>query len=332
MANSPVDDNHAPSPAYKKLSEHLAAQTPMPARCENNDVPANSEHSILFASYLHDDITESDQQPSINASLIDIVNLESDLAATQLIVEEHELEIEKLKSDNSALKSALELLKTDTNQKAKLKTMMQGNDSLKPDLSKHHGIQRYTISSTSDEQVNQAQLEKLRDELSVTQAKLASLQDVVWANATSLIDLTDANAKSGNVLATAYIQIACGDAKNGNFHVVMRPGPRQHGDVSTTIDKMTMTWVSDTTNNQILSISRSCIQWTRLDKTHINDHGNHLLELYKSTGLVIFNGRLSADKGTGEFTRVDTTGCSVIDYRYFVWSPALFDIVSNLCV
>ena len=47
----------------------------------------------------------------MKASLINIVSLESDLAATRLIVEEHELEIEKLKSDNSALKSALELLK-----------------------------------------------------------------------------------------------------------------------------------------------------------------------------------------------------------------------------
>ena len=67
-----------------------------------------------------------------------------------------------------------------------------------------------------------------------------------------------------------------------------------------------------------------------MDKAHINDHGNHLLELCKSTGLVIFNGRLGADKGTGEYTRVDTMGCSVIDY--FVGSPALFDIVSNFCV
>ena len=62
-----------------------------------------------------------------------------------------------------------------------------------------------------------------------------------------------------------------------------------------------------------------------MDKAHNNDHGNHLLELCKSTGLVIFNGRLGADKGTGEYTRVDTTGCSVIDY--FVGSPALFDLV-----
>ena len=67
-----------------------------------------------------------------------------------------------------------------------------------------------------------------------------------------------------------------------------------------------------------------------MEKAHINDHGNHLLELCKSTGLVIFNGRLGADKGTGEYTRVDTTGCSVIDY--FVGSPALFDIVSIFCV
>ena len=66
-----------------------------------------------------------------------------------------------------------------------------------------------------------------------------------------------------------------------------------------------------------------------MDKAHINDRGNHLLELCKFTGLVIFNGKLGADKGTGEYTRVDTTGCSVIDY--FVGSPALFDIESIFC-
>ena len=67
-----------------------------------------------------------------------------------------------------------------------------------------------------------------------------------------------------------------------------------------------------------------------MDKAHNNGHGNHLPELYKTTGLVIFNGRLCADKGTGEYTCVDTTGCSVIDY--FVGSPALFDLLSNFCV
>ena len=206
----------------------------MPASCENNEVPANSKHSILFASYSHDDINESDQQPAMNASLINIVSLESDLAATRLIVEEHELEIEKLKSDNNALKSALELLKKkpDTNQKAKLKKLMQENDSLKRELSKYNGIRRYTIHSTSDKPANQTQLDKLQDELSVTQAKLSSLQDSVRAYATNLIDLTDANAKSSNTLAAADIQIACGNAKNDDFQVVTRRGRRQHGDVS----------------------------------------------------------------------------------------------------
>ena len=76
------------------------------------------------------------------------------------------------------------------------------------------------------------QLDKLQDELSVTQAKLSSLQDSVRAYATNLIDLTDANAKSSNTLAAADIQIACGNAKNDDFQVVTRRGRRQHGDVS----------------------------------------------------------------------------------------------------
>ena len=72
----------------------------------------------------------------------------------------------------------------------------------------------------------------MQDELSVTQAKLSSLQDSVRAYATNLIDLTDANAKSSNTLAAADIQIACGNAKNDDFQVVTRRGRRQHGDVS----------------------------------------------------------------------------------------------------
>ena len=67
-----------------------------------------------------------------------------------------------------------------------------------------------------------------------------------------------------------------------------------------------------------------------MDKASNNNHGNNLLELCKSTGLIIFNGRLGADKNKGEYTRVDTTGCSVIDY--FVGSASVLDIVVNFSV
>ena len=67
-----------------------------------------------------------------------------------------------------------------------------------------------------------------------------------------------------------------------------------------------------------------------MDSACKNGHGLKLLEVCKSTGLVIFNGRLGSDKGKGEYTRVDTTGCSVVDY--FVGSPSVFDMVTNFCV
>ena len=148
-----------------------------------------------------------------------------------MVVEEHELQIEKLKSDNSALRSALDLLKkTDTNQKAKLKKLMQENDNLKRDISKHRGIRRYTTSDKSD---SQTQLDKLREEIDVTQAKLASLRDGVRSYALSLIDLTDANPQSGNTLTIATNPSKGGDnAQNDDFQVVTRRGRRQHDDVN----------------------------------------------------------------------------------------------------
>ena len=67
-----------------------------------------------------------------------------------------------------------------------------------------------------------------------------------------------------------------------------------------------------------------------MDNACKNSHGMKLLELCKSTGLLIFNGRLGSDKGKGEYTRIDTTGCSVVDY--FIGSPSVFSMVANFCV
>ena len=58
------------------------------------------------------------------------------------------------------------------------------------------------------------------------------------------------------------------------------------------------------------------------DESTVNKHGLKLLELCKSTGLMIFNGRLGKDRGIGEFTRDDTTGRSVTDY--VIGTPTLF--------
>ena len=66
------------------------------------------------------------------------------------------------------------------------------------------------------------------------------------------------------------------------------------------------------------------------DTADINNYGNKLLELCKSSRLLIMNGRLRTDKGVGNFTRFDTTGNSVVDYG--IISPTLVDLISEFSV
>ena len=67
-----------------------------------------------------------------------------------------------------------------------------------------------------------------------------------------------------------------------------------------------------------------------MDKSPINRHGYQLIELCKSAGIVIFNGRTGTGKGVGEYTRVDTTGCSVVDYM--IGSTSLLDRIINFTI
>ena len=50
------------------------------------------------------------------------------------------------------------------------------------------------------------------------------------------------------------------------------------------------------------------------DKASVNKNGQNLLNMCISSNLFIANGRLGLDKNIGEFTRIDTTGKSVVDY------------------
>ena len=63
------------------------------------------------------------------------------------------------------------------------------------------------------------------------------------------------------------------------------------------------------------------------DKGRVNKHGAQLIELCKTIGLLILNGRVGNDKGIGELTRVDTTGCSTVDYM--ICNPELFDVIKD---
>ena len=56
------------------------------------------------------------------------------------------------------------------------------------------------------------------------------------------------------------------------------------------------------------------IQRHSMDIGPVNKRGKQLLEFCNTCGLIILNGRVGRDKGIGKFTRIDTTGNSVVDY------------------
>ena len=54
---------------------------------------------------------------------------------------------------------------------------------------------------------------------------------------------------------------------------------------------------------------------TRANRDNVTDaYGRRLLELCKTTNLLIANGRLGLDKDVGDFTFYGEKGCSVVDY------------------
>ena len=90
----------------------------------------------------------------MNASLRNLVNLETELAATRLLVEEYEAE------------NWIEL--------------------------------KYTVETERGSN-SSVELTQIRDELTVTQAKLDSLRDHIKTHASQLLDLTSDIAESANV-------------------------------------------------------------------------------------------------------------------------------------
>ena len=60
-----------------------------------------------------------------------------------------------------------------------------------------------------------------------------------------------------------------------------------------------------------------------MDKRPLNGHGRQLIDLCKTTGMMIFNGRLGNDCGTGKFTRIQGASAGVVDYAF--GSTTLFD-------
>ena len=202
-----------PDPDFsnKSLTELLASLTPMPGNSGNENCACHGDQSdflSLFNNHGECNKTPSDQQPAMNASLINIVHLEAELAASRLLVEEHESEIKKLRTEKGAIKSELAgMKKLDTTQKSKLKKLTQDNDKLRRELSKYSGIRKFTID-TETQQATSEEMTKLKDELSVVQAKLHSLRDHVKTYASQMFDIvtdtsSNVTSNSGDLLDTA---------------------------------------------------------------------------------------------------------------------------------
>ena len=90
--------------------------------------------------------------------------------------------------------------------------------------------------------------------------------------------------------------------------------------------------IFETANNKQSVLLRKMAENSELDRfskdtVRANKHGVNLLEFCKTVGLLIINGRLGSDKGVGELTRVDTTGCSVVDYM--ICNPDLFSQITH---
>ena len=64
------------------------------------------------------------------------------------------------------------------------------------------------------------------------------------------------------------------------------------------------------------------------DKSRVNNHGGALLDMCKSSSIVIFNGRIGDDKGIGNVTNIKAN--TIVDY--FVGSTALLTNVNNFKV
>ena len=89
----------------------------------------------------------------------------------------------------------------------------------------------------------------------------------------------------------------------------------------------------DTYEHQILIgklTDNKKLERASMDKRPLNGHGRQLIDLCKTTGMMIFNGRLGNDCGTGKFTRIQGASAGVVDYAF--GSTTLFDKIIELMI
>ena len=80
-------------------------------------------------------------------------------------------------------------------------------------------------------------------------------------------------------------------------------------------------WVKD------ILVDKGALVRYNMDKSRANSYGLQLIDLCKSTHLIIFNGRVGSDKGVGSFTRIDTTGKSLVDY--VIGTPNMLSLIKS---
>ena len=70
--------------------------------------------------------------------------------------------------------------------------------------------------------------------------------------------------------------------------------------------------------------------WLHISNARPNHYEKQLLSFCKTSNLFITNGRVGDDWGIGGFTRIDTTGKSVVDY--LLTTPTTFSMIRDFCI
>ena len=88
--------------------------------------------------------------------------------------------------------------------------------------------------------------------------------------------------------------------------------------------------ILDLFESEIVDIPDRFLSRSSLDKRPLNNHGKRLIELCKSTSLLILNGRVGDDVNVGNFTSFNHKCRGVLDYM--IASPSLLRCITNFKV
>ena len=109
------------------------------------------------------------------------------------------------------------------------------------------------------------------------------------------------------------LYVICGDF---NSRTITQPDYEPssvHGNDEDLVNILPPNILNEFGNTNFMADNR-ILQRYSMDKCKPSEYGLQLLELCKIANLLILNGCVGSDKGMGEYTRMDTTGNSVVDY------------------